>query len=199
MRDLEIRGAGNLLGDEQSGHVAALGFELYLAMLEEAIAARDGGFSDDREPVRLDVNVDAYVPADYIPYEQAKIDVHRRIAAAYDVAELMTLRDELDDRFGEPPEPLMNLISLQRARILLGEAGAKAVGLRQGRLTVTPLDLEPDAAARLREEIPDALYEPGRSQLTVRLPEDPAEHFPAVVRAAECLLKVVQEPAQAAA
>src|SRR6476661_3651744 len=126
MRDLEIRGAGNLLGDEQSGHVAALGFELYLAMLEEAIIAREGeGFADDREPVRLDVNVDAYVPADYIPYEQAKVDVHRRIAAARDVAELMTLRDELDDRFGEPPEPLMNLISLQRARILLGEAGAK--------------------------------------------------------------------------
>ncbi len=76
MRDLEIRGAGNLLGDEQSGHVAALGFELYLSMLDEAVrrwraTARRRG----PEPVRLDVNVDAYVPADYIPYEQAKIDV----------------------------------------------------------------------------------------------------------------------------
>jgi transcription-repair coupling factor (superfamily II helicase) len=169
-------------------------------MLEEAIIAREGeGFADDREPVRLDVNVDAYVPADYIPYEQAKIDVHRRIAAARDVAGLMALRDELDDRFGEPPEPLMNLISLQRARILLGEAGAKAVGLRQGRLTVTPLDLEPDAAARLREELPDGVYEPGRSQLTVRVPEEPGLQFPAVVAAAEALLKVVEEPAQAAA
>ena len=89
MRDLEIRGAGNLLGDEQSGHVAALGFELYLAMLDEAVRGMDGTLGDDEpEPVRLDVNVDAYVPADYIPYEQAKIDVHRRVAAARDVADL---------------------------------------------------------------------------------------------------------------
>src|SRR5919112_1148787 len=85
----QIRGAGNLLGDEQSGHVAALGFELYLSMLEEAVLAGSGdGAVDEPEPVRLDVNVDAYVPADYIPYEQAKIDVHRRIAASRDVGEL---------------------------------------------------------------------------------------------------------------
>ena len=90
MRDLEIRGAGNLLGDEQSGHVAALGFELYMQMLDEAVAAADGeAFEDDWEPVRLDVNVDAYVPADYIPYEQAKVEVHRRIAASREVADLV--------------------------------------------------------------------------------------------------------------
>src|SRR6202030_4119311 len=92
MRDLEIRGAGNLLGDEQSGHVAALGFELYMQMLDEAVreaqegaAAAAGGQAVEeelREPVRLDVSVDAYVPSDYIAYEQAKIDVHRRIAGA---------------------------------------------------------------------------------------------------------------------
>ena len=84
------------------------------------------------EPVRLDVNVDAYVPADYIPYEQAKVDVHRRIAGARDVAELEELRAELADRFGDPPEPLENLITLQQARIKLGEAGARAVTFRAG-------------------------------------------------------------------
>src|SRR5207244_3287632 len=68
MRDLEIRGAGNLLGDEQSGHVAALGFELYMQMLDEAVRSRDGAGEEEPDPVRLDVNVDAYVPADYIPY-----------------------------------------------------------------------------------------------------------------------------------
>src|SRR5213080_4275363 len=121
MRDLEIRGAGNLLGDEQSGHVAALGFELYMQMLDEAVAAAsDGaGAEEDWEPVRLDVNVDAYVPADYIRYEQAKVDVHRRIAAAREVADLAQLRDELEDRFGELPDPLRNLIALQQARIKL--------------------------------------------------------------------------------
>jgi transcription-repair coupling factor (superfamily II helicase) len=93
-------------------------------MLDEAIAAaepvRDG--DEETEPVRLDVNVDAYVPADYIPYEQAKIDVHRRIAAARDVADLGVLREELEDRFGPVPDPLANLISLQQARIKLGQA-----------------------------------------------------------------------------
>src|SRR5690348_17512594 len=135
MRDLEIRGAGNLLGDEQSGHVAALGFELYMQMLDEAVAAasEDGAGAEDWEPVRLDVNVDAYVPSDYIPYEQAKVDVHRRIAAARDVPELDELAAELEDRFGPAPEPLTNLVTLQRARIKLGRAGARAVSFRQGR------------------------------------------------------------------
>ncbi|MDX6666924.1 MAG: hypothetical protein QOK04_304, partial [Solirubrobacteraceae bacterium] len=128
LRDLEIRGAGNLLGDEQSGHVAALGFELYMQMLDDAVAemaARDEAApasTEDVEPVRLDVNVDAYVPADYIPYEQAKIDVHRRIAGAREVADLGLLREELVDRFGEIPEPLENLLLLQQARIKLGQA-----------------------------------------------------------------------------
>ncbi|HET6447508.1 MAG TPA: transcription-repair coupling factor [Conexibacter sp.] len=198
MRDLELRGAGNLLGDEQSGHVAALGFELYMQMLDEAVAAlgADGaGPSDEWEPVRLDVNVDAYVPADYVPYEQAKIDVHRRIAGAREVAELHELRAELEDRFGELPAPLENLLMLQQARIKLGEAGARAVSFRGGRLAVTPIELDSRRAKRIREEIPEALYESGKSQLSMRVPEDPAAHFPAVVRAADVLLAVTREAA----
>jgi transcription-repair coupling factor (superfamily II helicase) len=197
MRDLEIRGAGNLLGDEQSGHVAALGFELYMQMLDEAVAASvDGGApEEDWEPVRLDVNVDAYVPSDYIPYEQAKIDVHRRIAAAREVADLVLLREELEDRFGPPPEPLLNLIALQQARIKLGQAGARAVTFRGGRLAVVPIELDSVHAKRLRQEIPEALYESGKSQLSVRVPEDPVKRFPAVVRAADVLLAVTREAA----
>jgi transcription-repair coupling factor (superfamily II helicase) len=197
MRDLEIRGAGNLLGDEQSGHVAALGFELYMQMLDEAVASLDGaGAADeDWEPVRLDVNVDAYVPADYIPYEQAKVDVHRRIAAAREVADLAVLREELEDRFGELPDPLVNLISLQQARIKLGQAGARAVTFRGGRLAVTPVELDSVRAKRIREQIPEALYESGKSQLSMRVPEDPSERFPAVVRAADVLLAVTREAA----
>jgi transcription-repair coupling factor (superfamily II helicase) len=192
MRDLELRGAGSLLGDEQSGHVAALGFELYMQMLDEAVRAigDTDGAEELPEPVRLDVNVDAYVPADYIPYEQAKVDVHRRIAGARDVAELEELRAELADRFGDPPEPLENLITLQQARIKLGEAGAKAVTFRQGRLAVTPIELDSVRAKKIRAEIPGALYESGKSQLSVRVPEDPAKRFPAVVRAADVLLEV---------
>jgi transcription-repair coupling factor (superfamily II helicase) len=201
MRDLEIRGAGNLLGDEQSGHVAALGFELYLQMLDEAVAEMEGDTgADDREPVRLDVNVDAYVPADYVPYEQAKVEIHRRIAASREVAELVALREELEDRFGDPPEPLRNLILLQQARIKLGQAGATAVTFRGDRLAVTPVELDSVHAKKLREEIPAALYESGRSQLSVRVPDDPAQRFPAVVRAADVLLAVTSEmEAEAAA
>jgi transcription-repair coupling factor (superfamily II helicase) len=194
MRDLELRGAGNLLGDEQSGHVAALGFELYMQMLDEAVAAADGGgLEEEWEPVRLDVNVDAYVPSDYIGYEQAKVDVHRRIAASREVAELVDLRRELGDRFGSLPEPLENLILLQQARIKLGQAGARAVTFRNGRLAVTPIELDSSKAKAIRAKIPEALYESGRSQLSVRVPEEPGKRFPAVVRTADVLLAATRE------
>jgi transcription-repair coupling factor (superfamily II helicase) len=195
MRDLELRGAGNLLGDEQSGHVAALGFELYMQMLDEAVAASEGEMSaeEDWEPVRLDVDVDAYVPSDYIPYEQAKVDVHRRIAASREVADLAVLRDELEDRFGELPVPLANLIDLQQARIKLGQAGAQTVTIRGDRLAMTPIELDSIRAKAFRAEIPEALYESGKSQLSVRMPKDPERRFPAIVRAADVLLAVTRD------
>jgi transcription-repair coupling factor (superfamily II helicase) len=197
MRDLEIRGAGNLLGDEQSGHVAALGFELYMQMLDEAVAAAEPELEGEPlpEPVRLDVNVDAYVPADYVPYEQAKIDVHRRVAGALEVADVERLREELEDRFGPLPEPVENLLALQRARIKFGQAGARTVSFRGDRLAVVPIELDAARARRLREELPDALYESGRSQVSVRVPKDGTERFPSVVKAADALLAIVREAA----
>ncbi len=205
MRDLEIRGAGNLLGDEQSGHVAALGFELYMQMLDEAVrtAEREAGAGQDGEdaelerpdPVRLDVNVDAYVPADYIAYEQAKIDVHRRIAGALEVADVEQLREELEDRFGPVPEPLENLLALQRARIKFGQAGARTVSFHGDRLAVVPIALDSRRAKRLREELPEAMYESGRSQMSMRVAKDASERFPSVVRAADVLLAVMREAA----
>ena len=194
MRDLEIRGAGNLLGDEQSGHVAALGFELYMQMLDEAVqeASAGGGDEEDWEPVRLEVGVDAYVPADYIPYEQAKVDVHRRIAGAREVAEIAMLRDELGDRFGEIPEPLENLLLLQTARIKLGQAGATAVSFKGGRLAVTPIELDSARAKALRAEIPEVLYESGKSQLSMRVAADAGSQFRELVRVADALLSVTR-------
>jgi transcription-repair coupling factor (superfamily II helicase) len=199
MRDLEIRGAGNLLGDEQSGHVAALGFELYMQMLDEAVRAagpaQEGTEEELPEPVRLDVKVDAYVPSDYVPYEQAKIEIHRRVAGALEVADVERLRAELEDRFGPVPEPLGNLLALQRARIKLGQAGARAVSLRGERLAVTPIELDSVRARRLHEQLPQALYESGRSQVSVRIPPDGPERLPAVARAADALLAVVRAAA----
>ena len=198
MRDLEIRGAGNLLGDEQSGHVAALGFELYMQMLDEAVSAAEGDGvveGEEPEPVRLDVNVDAYVPADYIRYEQAKIEVHRRVASAFEVADVERLREELEDRFGPVPEPVENLLALQRARIKFGQAGARTVSFHGDRLAVVPIELDSARARRLREELPEALYESGRSQVSMRVPKDGAERFPSVVKAADALLAIVREAA----
>ena len=195
MRDLEIRGAGNLLGDEQSGHVAAVGFELYVGMLDEAVAALSGDAADEApEPVRMDLPVDAYVPADYVPYEAAKIEVHRRVAGAREVADLIMLREELEDRFGPLPEPLESLIRLQDARIKLGRAGARSVDFAGGRLAVAPIELDSRGAKALRERLPEAVYESGRSTVRVRVPEEPAERFPAVVAAAEAILEVATDP-----
>src|SRR5688500_1836947 len=170
-----------------------------MQMLDEAVQALGGDeeeYGEElAEPVRLDVNVDAYVPADYVPYEQATVDVHRRSAGAYEVAELEALRTEPGDRVGPIPDPWQNLISLQRARIYPGPAGPTAVTLRGNRLAVTPVELDSVRAKRLRQEIPEALYESGRSQVSVRVPDDPEQRFPAVVRAADVLLAVTQEAA----
>jgi transcription-repair coupling factor (superfamily II helicase) len=195
MRDLEIRGAGNLLGAEQSGHVAAVGFELYMQMLEEAVQAgtpaEAGG--ETWEPVRLDVLVDAYVPAQYIPYEVAKIDVHRRIAAAREPADLAAIVEELEDRFGPAPEPVENLVKLQEARIKLGRAGARTVEFRQGRLTVSPIELDSSQARALRQEVEGAIYESLKRTLRFRVPDDAEDRFAAVVRVADALLRVKQQ------
>jgi len=158
MADLEIRGAGNLLGDEQSGHVAAVGFEMYAQMLEEAVNELAGEQSALTAPVRVDLPVTAYVPPDYIAYEATKIDAHRRIARARTVGELGDVRAELADRFGPPPEPVENLITLQAIRLKAAELGATAVAYRGSRLQVDGLDLDDDSAARVRTSMYRATF-----------------------------------------
>jgi transcription-repair coupling factor (superfamily II helicase) len=192
MRDLDIRGAGDLLGDEQSGHVAAVGFELYCQMIDEAVAetaaARDGGeATEPPEPLRFDVPVDAFLPASFIPFEAAKIDVHRRIVAARAPGELRAIRDELGDRFGPPPPEAENLLALQRARIELGLAGARSVELRGGRLSVVGVELDSEAAGRLSEQVEGARYEWREQTASVRVPDEPEARLAAVLALAEGL------------
>jgi transcription-repair coupling factor (superfamily II helicase) len=214
MRDLEIRGAGNLLGDEQSGHVAAVGFELYCQMLEDAAeelragaavirgrAAAEGEarpvYEEPREPVRIDVDVDAYVPADYIPFEVAKIDVHRRIAAAREPGELRALREELEDRFGPVPESVSSLLELQRARITLGEAGARSVEFRAGRLRVSPVELSSEQVSALNERVPEGIYQWRERTIAVPVPEDAGARLGAIVALADGLGAAAAAPAPA--
>jgi transcription-repair coupling factor (superfamily II helicase) len=184
MRDLDIRGAGDLLGEEQSGHVAAVGFELYCQMIDEAVAEAgraDGAAAEAPEPVRFDVPVDAYLPASFIPFEAAKIDVHRRIAAAREPGQLRAIRDELSDRFGPPPPEAENLLALQRARIELSLAGAQSVELRGGRLSITGVELDSEQAGVLREQVEGALYEWREKTASVRVPEQPEPRLAAVL------------------
>ncbi len=190
MRDLDIRGAGDLLGEEQSGHVAAVGFELYCQMIDEAVgAAREaaGDGEEAPEPVRLDVPVDAYLPAAFIPFEAAKIDVHRRIAGAREPGELRAIRDELSDRFGPPPPEAENLLALQRARIELGLAGARSVEFRGGRLSVTGVELDSEGAAALAEKVEGALYEWREKTAGMRVPDEPEARLAAVLAMAAAI------------
>ncbi len=184
MRDLDIRGAGNLLGDEQSGHVAAVGFELYCQMIDEAVAEAggEGGAAEEGpEPVRLDVPVDAYLPATFVPFEAAKIDIHRRVVAAREPGALRAIRDELEDRFGPMPPQAENLLKLQRARIELGLAGARSVEFRGGRLSVTGVELDSDQVGVLAERVEGALYEWREQTAAVRVAGDPEERLAAVL------------------
>lgn len=113
MRDLEIRGAGNLLGTEQHGHMVSIGYELYCKLVDEAVAALKGNIiKDERTEVVIDIKVPAYVPSSYIADEVTKLNVYKQIAAVSDMAEAAELKEELDDRFGNIPEEVANLISV---------------------------------------------------------------------------------------
>ena len=125
MRDLEIRGAGELLGEEQSGQIAAVGFEMYLSMLEEATAQLQGEEAPVEKLARVDIGIDAHVPPAFIGYEAARVDLHRRIASARTLEELADLRAELIDRFGELPEPVDNLIFLGEVRVQAAGPGGR--------------------------------------------------------------------------
>jgi transcription-repair coupling factor (superfamily II helicase) len=205
MRDLEIRGAGNLLGDEQSGHVAAVGFELYCQMLEDAAEALRAGAAElpeePREPVRIEVDVDAYVPSDYIPFEAAKIDVHRRVAAAREPGELRALREELEDRFGPLPGSVANLLDLQRVRLSLGDAGARTVEFRAGRLRVSPIELDSEQVETLNERAEDAIYQWRERTVAVPVPDDPSARLGALIAVAEGIsaASAARAPAEAQA
>jgi transcription-repair coupling factor (superfamily II helicase) len=169
MRDLEIRGAGDLLGPEQSGHVAALGFELYVEMLNEAVAELSGERRIAVRPVRVDARVDAYVPASYIAAEALKIDLHRRIALAENEDELRELVAFAEDRYGPVPEPVENLFAIQEAKLKLARLGADYLVYRGGRATVGPLTLGSIELQLLRAAAPTAIYSTSKREVSLRV------------------------------
>jgi transcription-repair coupling factor (superfamily II helicase) len=169
MRDLEIRGAGDLLGPEQSGHVAALGFELYVEMLDEAVAELTGRQRVAARPVRVDARVDAYVPASYVAAEALKIDLHRRIALAEDEDELRELVSATEDRYGPLPEPVENLFAIQEAKLKLARLGADYLVFRGGRVTVGPLSLGSTEVRTLVGAAPTVIYSTSKREVSLRV------------------------------
>jgi transcription-repair coupling factor (superfamily II helicase) len=168
MRDLEIRGAGDLLGAEQSGHVAAMGFELYVEMLNEAVAELQGQRRVAVRPVRVDARVDAYVPASYVASEALKIDIHRRLALAEDEDELRELRAAVEDRYGPVPEPVEHLFAIQEAKVRLARLGADYLVFRGGRATVGPLVLGSAELRALRGAADTAVYTTSKREVSLR-------------------------------
>ncbi len=168
MRDLELRGAGELLGDEQSGHVAAVGFELYVEMLEEAVAELSGRRHATPRPLRVDARIDAYIPAGYVSSEALKIDLHRRLALVEDEDELRELEVSCEDRFGPLPEPVSNLFAIQRAKLDLAQIGADYLVYRDGRVSVGPLVLGSGELRELNTRVGTAVYSSSKRELSLR-------------------------------
>jgi transcription-repair coupling factor (superfamily II helicase) len=187
MRDLEIRGAGNLLGDEQSGHVAALGFELYVELLAEAVAELSGERRIAVRPVRVDARVDAYVPAEYIASEALKIDLHRRLALTDDEDELRELQAATEDRYGPLPEPVENLFLIQEAKLKLARAGADYFVFRGGKASVGQMVLGSDELRDLRRRIDTAVYTVANREVSLR-----EEGFPQALRLVDAILAARQ-------
>ncbi len=187
MRDLEIRGAGNLLGDEQSGHVAALGFELYVELLAEAVAELSGERRVAARPVRVDARVDAYVPAEYIASEALKIDLHRRLALTEDEDELRELQAATEDRFGPLPEPVENLFLIQEAKLKLARVGADYLVFRGGKASVGQMVLGSAELRDLRRRVDTAVYTTANREVSLR-----EDGFPQALRLVDAILAARQ-------
>jgi transcription-repair coupling factor (superfamily II helicase) len=168
MRDLEIRGAGDLLGAEQSGHVAAIGFELYVELLGEAVAELSGTRLAAARPVRVEAQIDAYIPTEYVPGEAQKIDLHRRLALAESEDELRELHAAAEDRFGPVPEPVEHLFAIQEAKLKLARLGADYLIFRGGRTVVGPLVLGSTELRELRRLSETAVYSSANREVTLR-------------------------------
>ena len=170
MKDLEIRGAGNLLGGEQSGHIAAVGFDLYVRLVGEAVAEFKGEVGQELADVKVELPVDAHLPHDYIPGERLRLEAYRKLAAVDSDETLDAVRAELDDRYGEPPEPVVNLFEVARFRAHARMAGLREVALAGNHVRFGPVELRESQQLRLTRLYPGSLVKPAVRTILVPKP-----------------------------
>ena len=180
LKDLEIRGAGNVLGAEQSGHVAGVGFDLYVRLVGEAVeayrAAADGKTvlsAEEPKDVRIDLPVDANLPPEYINSDRLRLEAYRRLAAAGDEAGIEAVVEELTDRYGPLPDSAQRLVAVSRLRLLCRRRGiteVAATGADASTLRIAPMTLPDSAQVRLKRMYPAARYRATTSTVQVPIP-----------------------------
>ncbi len=167
MRDLEIRGAGNLLGANQSGHIAAVGYDLYVQMVSEAVAELKGEPVKVPAEVKLDIPVDAHLPPEYVPGGEQRLEAYRRLAAVTTPAEVDDIAAEWTDRYGPPPAPAEALIMVARLRAECVRTGIKEVTVARNVIRMSPVHLKVSAQIRLQRLSRDGVYKEDLGQLVV--------------------------------
>jgi transcription-repair coupling factor (superfamily II helicase) len=170
MKDLEIRGAGNLLGGEQSGHIEGVGFDLYVRMVGEAVQQFKGEAPEEIVDVKVDLPVDAHLPHEYLGVERLRLEMYRKIAAAKTSQRLDEVEAELRDRYGSPPDQVANLLAVARFRLLARSFGLTDVSLQGRHIRFGPLTLPDSKQLRLRRLYPDAVYKSAGEQISVPRP-----------------------------
>ncbi|WP_330317649.1 transcription-repair coupling factor [Streptomyces platensis] len=175
MKDLEIRGAGNLLGGEQSGHIAGVGFDLYVRMVGEAVAdyraSLEGGVEEEPPlEVKIELPVDAHVPHDYAPGERLRLQAYRAIASATSEEDIAAVREELVDRYGKLPEPVENLLLVAGLRMLARACGVSDITLQGANVRFGPVELRESQELRLKRLYPRTVLKPAAQQILVPRP-----------------------------
>ncbi len=155
MRDLEIRGAGNLLGHEQSGHVEAVGFELYCDLLKEAVSSLKGEGRGGARLSSVEIPLEAYLPSDYISDEEVRVDLYRRLSLSESLGDLAEVESEIQDRFGDLPPQVENLLMLEELRIRTGREGIQSIMMARGEIEIRPYRGCEKKAISLAENVQD--------------------------------------------
>ncbi|MDY3664905.1 transcription-repair coupling factor [Schaalia hyovaginalis] len=169
-KDLEIRGAGNLLGGAQSGHIEGVGFDLYVRMVADAVAMFKGEVPEVKPALRLDIPVDAHIPESYVPGERLRLEVYGKIAAVATAEQEADLRDELADRYGPIPRQVELLFAVARMRELLRSRGLEEAVLQGKYLRVNPIELRESQVLRLKRLHPGTVIKAAVRQLLVPVP-----------------------------